>query len=90
MSELVIFTVPELARRPMVGGGCCAVASIWLVQDAISQLPGIQEVRADDRRGYVSVSFDAEKSGIRQIAEELEGLGFPPTGIARIKQARCC
>lgn len=90
MNELVIFDVPELASRSIKGGGCCAVTSSWLIEDGISQLPGILEVLADDESGKVSVLFDPAKVGVRGIERVLEGLGLAPAGIRFLHSQRSC
>lgn len=90
MNKTVIFTVPDLARIPIQGGGCCAVSSEWLIQEALGQLPGVQEIQVDDERGQVNVAVDLERTSVRQIAEELEALGFSPAGILIIKEVLFC
>lgn len=90
MNEVVVFQVPELARHPLMGGGCCAVSSEWLIRDGISQLSGVAEVQADGRSGQVSVSFDPRITDIDRIAEALQGLSFRPVAIIRVKQLYRC
>lgn len=79
VQETITFLAPDLARNPILGGGCCAVASNWLVEETVSGLPGIHYVKADDEHGEVVVSFDPTKISLQSIAAALEGLGFPPT-----------
>lgn len=90
MNGLVVFWMPDLAKRPVLGGGCCAVTSAWLIEDALAQLPGVQEVRADDEHGTVHVTFDSERVSLERIAAELEALGFPPARATSPEEERVC
>ena len=87
MNETVVFTVPELVRSPVLGRGCCAVASAWLIEDSLSQLPGVKKIRANDNSGEVRVCFDPETADFRQIAQTLEALGFRPDAMVRPPEA---
>lgn len=71
-----ILTIPGLAQRPIMGGACCAVSSAWVVEDALSQLPGVQAVHVDEELGLVSVTFNPAEASLARIEQELEGLGF--------------
>lgn len=91
--ELVVFTVPALLESPALGGGCCAVSSAWLIEDSIGQLPGVNEIEANDESGEVRVRFDPERIDAQRIGLALQDLGFTPEVTARPQEAAqmaCC
>jgi len=76
----VTFVVPELARHPILGAGCCALASEWLIETELRHRVGILEVHADDRAGEVAITYDGAETDAWTIESELAELGFPSLG----------
>lgn len=77
-TTLLSLTVPELRRRPLVGGGCCAVPSAWLIEETLAQLTGVERVHADDEQGRILLKLRPGGVKMEEILEALQALGFPP------------
>lgn len=90
MRRVVVFTVPKLAQRPVLGGECCAVPGKWLIEDGLSRVPGVEGVAADDELGLVHVSFRPDETTLALIGEELERMESPPTGAVLLERVLCC
>lgn len=73
--------VPELAERPIIGGGCCGIAASGLVVDSIRRIPGIRSVTCDDARGVVGIEFDGDTSVPSATSSILDRLGYPVTAV---------
>lgn len=80
-SEDLRLAVPELTRRPFVGGGCCVLAAADLICDGLGRLPGVHAVACDDVEGEVRLELEIG-SGVGLLPTVriiLAGLGYPPT-----------
>lgn len=73
-----VILVPELVRKPVLGSRCCTVTGAWLIEDALTELPGVQDVHVEDENGRVEVVFDPDTTSLEQITTALKALGFPP------------
>lgn len=58
MAMTVTFSVPNLADRPFVGGGCCALPASQVVADEIRGWPGVETVTVEES-GTVSITLQS-------------------------------
>ena len=73
--------VPELAERPIIGGGCCGTAAAELVADSVGQIPGVRSVTCDDVAGIVGIEFDGDPSVASMASTVIDSLGYPVTAV---------
>ena len=73
--------VPELAERPIIGGGCCGAAAADVVADSVGRIPGVRSVTCDDVAGIVGIEFDGDP-GVPSVASTvIDSLGYPVTAV---------
>lgn len=58
-------------------GGCAAS-----IKRALAGADGIERVGVDLGTKIVTVAFDETKTSVRDIAEALTDIGFPPEGVS--------
>jgi Cu2+-exporting ATPase len=73
----------------LLEGVHCA-ACVWLVERVGRVVPGVQAARLDLSRNVVSLTWDATRTRLSQIARGLESLGYPahPSHAERSQAAR--
>lgn len=81
-TENLELQVPELARRPFVGGGCCAIAAADLICDALGRLSGVRAVACDDEEGAVRLELELGSGAglLPTVRAILDDLGYPLAG----------
>jgi Cu2+-exporting ATPase len=73
--------------RNLAGGACeaslwledvnCA-ACLWLVERAVTALPGVREARLDLGNGVVAVTWDPVATHLSAVGQRLDRIGHPP------------
>jgi hypothetical protein len=73
--------VPDLAERPIVGGGCCGFVAADLVRETIEQIAGVHLIECDDAAGEVRLEYDRGSDAVLTAIGALAGLGYPVTAV---------
>lgn len=80
VSEDVIelaFAVPDLRRRPVIGGGCCAVPAQFLIEETLKEVEQVREVAVSDESGVVRVWVTKGGGALEEeLKGRIEGLGY--------------
>ena len=82
-SRLLRSIVAELARRPMIDAGCCALPAEVLICDSLATVPGLRAVGCDSARGEVRLELDPDTEPLPLMRTVLDGLGYPVTEVRR-------
>ena len=48
------------------------------IERRLGELPGVQEVHADHRKGIVDIAYDLEQLTLREVERKVEDLGYRP------------
>lgn len=69
----------ELPRAHLQVHGISCAACGWLIEKALGQVEGVQEVRLNLARHQVSVSWDPQHLALSQIMLAIEHIGYTPS-----------
>lgn len=69
---------PDQAEATLVLENVHCAACAWLIQRGVGELPGVEEVRTDIHDGRTQIRFDPTASGLGDIAQRLDALGYRP------------
>jgi hypothetical protein len=56
----IVIVVRELAQRPVLGVGCCAIPAAAAIESALGDWRGVERVEVDARSGRITVTVSGE------------------------------
>ncbi len=71
MAKLETFRLKVVGEQTIHCGGCENAIRI-----ALSQLPGVKQVKADHKTQLVEVSADVERADLETVRERLDWMGY--------------
>jgi P-type Cu2+ transporter len=80
----------DRCARLLLGGVTCA-ACTWLIEQTLSQLPGVRQAAVNLQQSRLDVIFDPEQLKLSDIFARVDALGYRPQPFqlsARMEQAR--
>jgi len=97
--DLSLWDRPELQRehaQPVAGGlrltlltdGMRCAACAWLIDRALSRLPGVLDITANAVTGRVRIAWDPAQTALSQILHHLLKLGYRPYLAAGLEHER--
>jgi len=80
--------IPGGLRLTLLTDGMRCAACAWLIDRALSQLPGVMDLTANAVTGRVRVDWNPEKIRLSEILDHLVCLGYRPYLAAGLEQER--
>lgn len=72
-----VLTIPALAERPFLGGGCCGVEAAGLLRRELERWPAVASVVIDAKAGEVTLTLADPSVDLEPVYEMLEDLDYP-------------
>jgi hypothetical protein len=79
MLQEVVFQVPLLRERPMLGTSCCATSAEAAITQEFWMLGGVDDSAVDTDHGRVWVRYDSAAVSEATLAAALAEIGYPTT-----------
>jgi len=80
--------IPGGWRMTLLTDGMRCAACAWLIDRALSRVPGVKDVTANAVTGRVRIDWDPEQTSLSQILQHLVKLGYPPYLAAGLERER--